>query len=337
MNSPLRTFLRRFDETDSRVWRMVQLYRGAISAVKDHLVISRASERTVFRVRFERLLSKIEQWSTDEQEFGESLTGFIGILSDYRVREDQEFAEQQQQLRVTVSNLASLVETIRLSHGERGRELEAVTMALEKALFEPDVHRIHECVQHQVRTLKTSIVRISELSFGTAQTVAKDILGLQRMTAAENNADEHGEAGQGDGDHAVLEDFIGRYEIFSVLSAKLDGLDDIELDLGKPAAKQILSEFSKRVQRACVDVKTKQLWHRGEVLIILNQAAPQARNRETRLRINLAEPFTVASKAGNAEFRLRTQIGLTEYSDGEKLDELLSRIRASTIAVQETA
>ena len=245
MNSPIKSLLRRFDEGDGRLRRIVLMYRGLITAVKDNLVVSRPPDRKLFRIRLERLLTRIDQWSDNDQEFGDSLVSFVAILTDYRLGEEHEFAEQQQQLRKTVVSLSSLVETIRQQHGERGKELEAVAMALESALFEPDVHRIHETMQQQIRSLKSNIVGLSELSFDTSKRVADHIAGLERIAKTQDD----GSSSQGPGidlpdsdeasEEAVLQDFMDRYELFCVLSACIGGLEEIEKELGTSAANRV--------------------------------------------------------------------------------------------------
>jgi len=336
MNSPIKTLLRRFDEGDGRLRRIILMYRGVIAAVKDNLVVSRPPDRKLFRIRLERLLSRIEQWSGDDQEIGDSLVSFISILNDYRLGEEHEFAEQQQQLRKTVVSLSSLVETIRQQHGERGRELEAVTIALECVLFEPDVHRIHETVQHQIRSLKSNIVGLSELSFNTSKLVASDILGLERIAKAQCDAGSPQGSridlpGSGDekNQEAVLQDYMDRYELFCVLSAEVGGLDGIESEWGIPALKHIHAEFERRVERACAGIKAKQIWRKGKVFVILNQAAEQASQRQAKLRISLTEPFRLTCPTGTAEFRLPLQLGLAEYTQGESSEELMRRLEES--------
>jgi hypothetical protein len=296
------------------------MYRGAIAAVEDNLVVSRPSERKLFRIRLERLLTRIEQWFDKDREIGDSLVSFIAILTDYRLGEEHEFAEQQQQLRKTVVSLSSPVETIRQQHGERGRELEAVTMALESALFEPDVHRIHETIQQQIRSLKSNIVGLSELSFDASKRVADHIAGLEHIAKAQET-DSSENSGKdlpdtGETEEAALRDYMDRYEVFCVLSANLGGLENIESQLGAAALKHIHSEFAKRVERAISGMKAMQLWRKGKVIVILNLAAEQAGQRQSRLRINLAEPFHITCPVGTAEFRLPFPVGLAEYTHG---------------------
>jgi GGDEF domain-containing protein len=335
MTSPIKSLLRRFDEGDSRLRRIILMYRGAIAAVKDNLVVSRAPDRKLFRIRLERLLSRIEQWSGDDQEIGDSLVSFIAILSDYRLGEEHEFAEQQQQLRKTVVSLSSLVETIRQQHGERGRELEEVTMALESALFEPDAHRIHEMMQQQIRTLKSNIVGLSELSFDTTKLIGDHIAGLERIAKAHDGASSPGLStgmtcpGEEADQDAVLRNYIDRYELFCVLSAELGGLDDIQREWGIPALNHIQSEFAKRVERACAGTTVQQIWRKGKVFLVLNQAIEQASQRQAKLRINLTEPFHLTCPVGKAELRLPFQLGLAEYAHGESLEDLMRRLYES--------
>lgn len=310
------------------------MYRGAIAAVKDNLVVSRPPDRKLFRIRLERLLTRIEQWSDNDQEIGDSLVSFIAILTDYRLGEEHEFAEQQQQLRKTVVSLSSLVETIRQQHGERGRELEAVTMALEGALFEPDVHRIHETMQQQIRSLKSNIVGLSELSFDTSKRVADHIAGLERIARAQESGSPESSGkdlpSSVETEETALQDYIDRYEVFCVLSAKVEGLESIESDWGAAAVKHIHTELQRRVERALSGMKAKQLWRKGKVIVILNLAVEQACRRQSRLRINLAEPFRITCPVGTAEFRLPFQVGLAEYTHGESPDELIRRLDEST-------
>jgi hypothetical protein len=326
--------MRRFDEGDGRLRRLIQLYRGSIAAVKDNLVVSRLQERKVFRIRFERLMLKIEQWSADEPEIDDSLVSFIAILTDYRLSEEQEFAEQQQQLRKTVASLSSLVETIRQNHGEHGRELENVTLALEKALFEPDVHRIHDTVQQQIRSLKSSMVAISELSFDTSKLIAHDIVGLERLANPQQDDSEIPGLWQGADHEAAFQDYMDHYELFCVLSVEIGGLDDVQRGLGFPALKQIHAEFEKRVQRACADTKTKQVWREGRVFIILNQAGEQASHRQAKLRISLTQPYSLSSRFGTAEFRLPPRVGIAEYNRGESLEDLMRRLEENAAGQQ---
>ena len=334
MNSPIKTLLRRFDEGDGRLRRIILMYRGAIAAVKDNLVVSRPADRKIFRIRLERLLSRIEQWSGNDPEIGDSLVSFIAILNDYRLGEEHEFAEQQQQLRKTVVSLSSLVESIRQRHGQRGGELEAVTMALESVLFEPDVHRIHDTVQQQIRSLKSSIVGLSELSFDASARVADDILGLQRIAKGQDdgspdpNEDLVGLSEETD-QEAVLRDYVDRYELFCVLSAEIGGLEDIERDWGVPAFKHIHAEFEKRVERGCAGTRAKPIWSKGKVFIILNQATEQASQCQAKLRVNLTEPFRLSCRVGTADFRLPFLMGLTEYTHGESLEDLMRRLKES--------
>jgi hypothetical protein len=331
MNSPIKNLLRRFDEGDGRLRRIVLMYRGAIAAVKDNLVVSRPPDRKLFRIRLERLLTRIEQWSDNDQEIGDSLVSFIAILTDYRLGEEHEFAEQQQQLRKTVVSLSSLVETIRQQHGERGRELEAVTMALEGALFEPDVHRIHETMQQQIRSLKSNIVSLSELSFDTSKRVADHIAGLERIAKAqESGGPESSRKDLPGSEETALQDYMDRYEVFCVLAANVEGLENIESQFGTAALTHIHCEFEKRVERSISGMKAKQIWGKGKVIVILNLAAEQAGQRQSRLRINLAEPFRITSPVGTAEFRLPFQVGLAEYTHGESPDELMRRLEKST-------
>ena len=311
------------------------MYRGAIAAVKDNLVVSRAPDRKLFRIRLERLLSRIEQWSGDDQEIGDSLVSFIAILTDYRLGEEHEFAEQQQQLRKTVVSLLSLVETIRQQHGERGRELEDVTMALESALFEPDVHRIHETMQQQIRSLKSNIVGLSELSFDTTKLIGDHIVGLERIAKVHEDASSAGSGlnlprhGEEADQEAVFQDYIDRYELFCVVSVEIGGLDDIQREWGIPALNHILAEFEKRVERACAGTTVKQLWRKGKVFLVLNQAIEQANQRQMKLRINLTEPFHLTCPMGKAELRLPFQMGLAEYAHGESLGDLMRRLEES--------
>jgi len=327
MNSPIKNLFRRFDEGDGRLRRIILMYRGAIAAVKDNLVVSRPPDRKLFRIRLERLVSRIEQWPEGDQEIGDSLVSFIAILTDYRLGEEHELAEQQQQLRKTVVSLSSLVETIRQQHGERGRELEAVTMALESVLFEPDVHRIHETVQHQIRSLKSNIVGLSELSFNTSTSMAHDIGSLERITNAQDDGTSGLRVNLPEADReAILQDYMDRYELFCVLLAEIGGLEEIERDWGLPAIQHIHAEFEKRVERAFAGTRVKQIWSKGKVLVILNQAAEQASHRQTKLRILLTEPFRLTCPFGTAEFRLPVQMGLVEYTHGESQEDVMRRL-----------
>ncbi|MGA7414743.1 MAG: hypothetical protein WBW33_30015, partial [Bryobacteraceae bacterium] len=207
--------------------------------------------------------------------------------------------------------------------------------ALESALFEPDVHRIHETMQQQIRSLKSNIVGLSELSFDTSKRVADHIAGLERIVKTQ----EDGGIPQGlvvdlpgsdETEEAVLQDYMDRYELFCVLSATIGGLENIESQLGVAALKHIHAEFAKRVERALGGMKAKQLWGKGKVLVILNQAAEQASQRQARLRINLTDPFRLTCSVGASEFRLPFQVGLTEYTRGESVEELMRRVEEAT-------
>jgi hypothetical protein len=167
---------------DQRLRKLVRLYHSAITAVRDHLVVSRAGARKLTRVRFDRLLAKIDRWPAGEGDISESLLVLSEILNDYQSGEEVVFAEEQQQLRKTVSGLSSLAEVLRTKHRERGQELDAVAIALEEALYETNSSAIHSTMQRQIRALKSTIVALSEASHEASNAIARETDGLLSIT-----------------------------------------------------------------------------------------------------------------------------------------------------------
>jgi hypothetical protein len=128
----------------------------------------------------------------DDQETGDSLVSFIAILTDHPPGEGHEFAEQPQQLRKTVVSLSSLVEAIRQPHGERGRELEAITIALESALSNPTCIAFTRRCNSRFRSLKSNIAGCSELTFDASKRGADHIACLERIAKSQDGGSWQG-------------------------------------------------------------------------------------------------------------------------------------------------
>jgi hypothetical protein len=180
--SALASLVRRFEDGDQRFRKLVRLYHSAITSVRDHLVVSRPGARKLTRIRFDRLLTRIDRWPAADGDISESLLVLAEILNDYQAGEELVFAEEQQQLRKTVSGLSSLAEILRSKHREHGQELEAVVTAPEKALYEPNSSTIHSTMQRQIRALKSTIVSLSESSHEASNAIARETDGLLSIT-----------------------------------------------------------------------------------------------------------------------------------------------------------
>lgn len=324
MTTSISSLLKRFDEGDQRTKRIAQLYRGTIEAIRDNLVVTRPGARKLLRVRFDRLLARIQRWTGGDPDISETLLGLTEILADYRATEERAFSDDQQQLRRTVAGLSSLAEGLRERHRERGEELEAVAMMLEGALFEPDMRKIHEVMQSQIRALKSTLVSLSETSFSAVNMVAGEAEGLQRLASRGDSRSEAG-AGAGPSVEEELRAQMTRFEVFSVLVVELGGLDELEHAWGNPARDQAFGEFQKRVERGCSDGKGKALWHGLRALVISNSASALAGQRLLKLRTALAEPYHLTCPLGHAELRLPLRTGMVEYRSGETTGELLER------------
>lgn len=320
----LSSLVRRFEDGDQRVRKLVQLYHSAIASVRDHIVVSRPGARKLTRIRFDRLLAKIDRWPAGESDISESLLILSEILNDYRSGEELVFAEEQQQLRTTVSSLSSLAETLCAKHRERGQELEAVATALESALYEPNPGAIHATMQRQIRALKTTIVALSESSHAVANTIARETDGLIAITRTEQ-ANESLEVKQAEQIEQGIRDHIERYEVFCVLTAEISGLDELERAWGAPARQQVFAEFRKRVERCMADTKVDQYWNGRRIVVINNTAAILANQRLNKLRVLVTQPFCLVSPVGDAQLRFAVRTGMIEYC-GEGADECMRRM-----------
>ncbi len=323
----LSSLVKRFEVGDSRLRTIVHLYRSSIAAIRDHIVVSRAGTRKLVRIRFDRLLGRIDQWPGGDGDISESLLALSDILSDYHSAEELVFAEEQVQLRKTVSSLSSLAETVRAKHGERGQELEAVAMALEDALYEPDSMAIHDAMQKQIRVLKSTIVALSESSHEVAKAIARETDGLRAITHT-TLVNEPGEMNESEQVEQALRDHIAHFEVFCVIGAEISGLDEIESAWGVPAREQIFAEFRNRVDRCMADIKAAQLWNGTRVILVNNTATILANQRLNRLRVMLSAPFRLVSPIGDVGLRLPTRTGMIEYS-GEGASECVRRIDES--------
>lgn len=328
MTSSISSLFKLFDQGDHRIKRMIQLYQGTVEAIRDSLVVSRPGARVLLRVRFDRLLARIQQWAGLESDIGESLLCLAEILNEYRSTEERHFSDEQQQLRRTVAGLSSLAESLRGKHRERGEELEAVAMALESALFEPDMRKIHETMQTQIRSLKSTLVSLSETSFVAAAVVAEEAEGLHRLAIRDGDTPETDGAIAPEVE-VSLRTHMERFEVFSVLVAELGGLAELEEAFGLPAREQAFAEFKKRVEHGCIEGRGKGLWHGNRALIITNSASTLANQRLTKLRTALAAPFVLVCPMGQAELRLPMRSGMVEYRCGETPGELLERVEHS--------
>ncbi len=323
----LSSLVKRFEDGDSRLRKLVQLYRSAIAAVRDRIVVTRPGARTLLRVRFDRLLGRIDRWPGGDGDISESLTVLSEILNDYRAGEELVFAEEQRQLRKTVASLSSLAESLFAKHRERGQELEAVATALENALYEPDSMTIHTAMQQQIRVLKSTIVALSESAHDAANAIARETGGLSAITQSEAPGGPV-EIGQAQRTEQALRDHIAHFEVFCAISAEISGLDEIERAWGLPAREQVFVEFQKRIERCMGDTKAVQLWNGPRVTVVNNSAAILANQRLNKLRVLLAKPFCLVSAVGDVELRLPMRTGMIEYG-GEAVDVCMHRIEES--------
>lgn len=323
----LYSLVRRFEDGDQRFRKLVQLYHSAIAVVRDNLVVSRPGARKLTRIRFDRLLARIDRWPACEGDIGESLPVLAEILDDYRSDEELVFAEEQQQLRRTVSSLTSLAETLRSQHRERGGELEAVATALEKALYEPNPNAIHSTLQKQILALKSTMVALSKASHEAANAISRDADGLLGITQTDA-ANGPNETNQLEKVKHALRDRIDHFEVFCVLTAELSGLDEIERAWGPPAREQLCVEYRKRIERSVANKQADQLWDGSRVIVINHTAAILANQRLNKMRVLLTQPYCVASPVGDAELRLPVRTGMIEYG-GEGVEECMRRISES--------
>ena len=328
MTPTISSLLKRFDDSDQRTKRIGHLYRGTIEAIRDNLVVTRPGARKLLRVRFDRLLARIQRWTGAEADISETLLSLSEILNDYRTTEERAFNDDQQQLRRTVAGLSSLAESLREKHRERGEELESVAMMLESALFEPDARKIHETMQTQIRALKSTLVSLSETSFSAVKLVAGEAEGLERMASrGEPSSPEMSPSGPSVEDS--LRDHMEHFEVFSVLVAELSGLDELEVAWGRPVRDLAFAEFTRRVERGSSDGKSKAVWSGNRALIIASSASALANQRLIKLRTALAEPFHLVCPVGHADLRLPLRTGMVEYRCGETTGELLERAEQS--------
>jgi len=220
------------------------------------------------------------------------------------------------------------------------QQLDSVTAKLETIAKLEDITRIRSSVEESARQLKSSVARMTTENRAVIDHLRVEVSTYRaKLEKAECAASCDPLTGLGSRlwAEARIQQRIECGNSFCVLVIDVHGIRRVNHEFGQLVGDLILKEFARVLRSSCRMSDLVARWAGDEFIVVLDCCAADARVQVARLQPWISGPYLVPGRSGHVSVRLSTTIGLSEFCNGDSVQDILERADAALCAVREQA
>jgi diguanylate cyclase (GGDEF)-like protein len=208
------------------------------------------------------------------------------------------------------------------------QQLDSVTAQLETIAKLEDVTKIRSTVEESARQLKNSVARMTAENKAVMDHLRVEVSTYRaKLEKAEYTASCDALTGLGSRlwAEARIQQRMEFGNPFCVLMIDVHGFRRVNHEFGNMVGDLILKEFARELRSSCRFSDLVARWAGDQFLVVLDCTAADAKAQIARLQSWICGPYEVPGRPGHATVRLSTAIGLAEFREGDKLQDILER------------
>ncbi len=236
--------------------------------------------------------------------------------------------------------IARTAESLGHKDDQYAQQLDSVTAKLETIAKLEDITRIRSSVEESARQLKSSVARMTTENRAVIDHLRVEVSTYQaKLEKAEYVASCDPLTGLGSRlwAEARIQQRIDCGNPFCVVVIDVHGIRRVNHEFGSLVGDLILKEFARVLRSSCRMSDLVARWAGDEFIVVLDCCAPDARIQVARLQPWISGPYQVPGRSGHVSVRLSTAIGLSEFCNGDSLQDVLERADEALCAEREQA
>jgi diguanylate cyclase (GGDEF)-like protein len=236
--------------------------------------------------------------------------------------------------------IARTAESLGHKDDRYAQQLDSVTAKLETIAKLEDITSIRASIEESARQLKNSVVRMTTDNRAVIDHLRVEVSTYQaKLEKAEYAAacDPLTGLGSRRWAEARIQQRIETGNPFCILIIDVHGIRRINHEFGNLVGDLILKEFARVLRSSCRMSDLVGRWAGDQFIVVLDCPAADARVQISRLQPWICGPYQVPGRSGHVSVRLSTAIGLSEFLDGDDLQDVLERADAAVCAEREEA
>ncbi len=260
------------------------------------------------------------------------------LLQDWGKKTAQYSTQKAAEVKDLLLVMARTAESLGRKDGLYAQQLDSVTAQLETIAKLEDVTRIRSSVEESARQLKSSVARMTSEGKAVIDHLRAEVSTYQaKLERAEHVASCDPLTGLGTRLWAEerVQQRIDSSSPFCILMIDVDGFRRVNQEYGNLVGDLVLKEFATELRSSCRFSDLVARWGGDEFIVVLDCPATDAKRQVPRLASWISGPYQVPGRSGHVNVRLAVSIGIADYREGDKLQEILERADAAMCAEQE--
>ena len=325
------------NESQDACRSLLWAYRSALAEMAD----CGASACPGFASDLKRELTRVEEFlgaSPDLQAVTTTKDALSEVLQKWGKKTAAHYEQKAGEVRDLLLVMARTAESLGHRDDQYAQQVDRLTAQLSSIARLDDVSKMRCTIEESARALKDSVARMTAESKAVIEHLRVEVSTYQsKLEKAEHIAACDSLTGLGSRRwvEGRIQQRIAAGLPFSIVMIDVDGFRSINQEYGNLVGDLILKEFARELRSSCRFSDLVARWGGDEFLIVLDCIGADLHGQVARLHSWICRPYLVPGRSGHLSVRLKASMGLSEYREGDSLQELLERADAELGRQQE--
>lgn len=252
-------------------------------------------------------------------------------LQDWATQSARHMQEKAGEVKAILLVLARAVESLAERDQRCAEQIGAVTTRLHGIATLEDLAEIRASVERGAEELKASVERMTNEGRAAVEQLTHEVRCYQsKLETAEYIASRDSLTGLGNRlwIESELKKRMLRGEVFSLALLDIDDFKTVNDTHGHLAGDEVLVQFANELRTCCRASDVAGRWGGDEFIVLIDHRLADAEVQTERLKQWVCGNYTIQGRTEQMRVRVHASMGLAEYREGDRLDDLLDRADA---------